>query len=203
MRIALFGGSFHPPHVGHLLAASYVRAVAPVDELWFLPVARHAFGKQLAPFEERAELCEALSTLVPESHVCRIEQELDHGGRTLPVVEALLARHPEHTFRLVVGSDIVRDIPKWHRFDRLVALAPLIILARGGHPLDASALPPGSTALSDVALPEISSTIVRERLARGEDVSGLVPRVVRDLLARRPRLAASADWLHGEAIAKE
>jgi nicotinate-nucleotide adenylyltransferase len=184
VRIALFGGSFHPPHVGHLLAASYVRAVAPVDELWFLPVARHAFGKQLAPFVERAELCEALSTLVPGSRVCRIEQELDHGGRTLPVVEALLARHPEHTFRLVVGSDIVRDIPKWHRFDRLVALAPLIVLARGGHPVDTRTLPAGSLALTDIRLPEVSSTLVREKIDRGEDVSALVPRVVRALLAR-------------------
>ena len=56
MEIALFGGSFDPPHVGHLLAAAYVLATEPVDELWFVPVAEHPLGKPLhAPFEHRAQ----------------------------------------------------------------------------------------------------------------------------------------------------
>src|SRR5712691_8284670 len=55
MEIALFGGSFDPPHVGHLLAAAYVLATEPVDELWFVPVFGHPLGKPLhAPFEHRA-----------------------------------------------------------------------------------------------------------------------------------------------------
>ena len=185
MRIALFGGSFHPPHVGHLLAASYVRAVAPVDELWFMPADRHAFGKPLAAFDDRVALCEALATLVPCSRVTRIEQEVGAGGRTLPVVEALVRRHPEHSFRLVVGSDILDDGPKWYRFDELVRLAPLIVLARGGHPVDTSRVPAGSTLLTDVVLPEVSSTEVRARLARGEEVAAFVPRVVREEMERR------------------
>ena len=185
MRIALFGGSFHPPHVGHLLAATYVRAAAPVDELWFMPADRHAFGKPLASFDDRVALCESLAPLVPGSRVTRIEQEAGGGGRTLPVVEALVRRHPEHTFRLVVGSDILADGPKWHRFDELVRLAPLIVLARGGHPVDPSRVPPGSTLLTDVVLPEVSSTEVRARLVRGEDVAGFVPVAVRAELERR------------------
>ncbi len=185
MRVALFGGSFHPPHVGHLLAASYVRAVAPVDELWFMPADRHAFGKPLADFEDRAALCEARASLVPDSRVTRIEQETGAGGRTLPVVEALVRRHPEHVFRLVVGSDILADGPKWYRFDQLVQLAPLIVLARGGHPLDERQVPAGSTLLTKVTLPEVSSSLVRGRLAAGEEVAELVPAAV--LLEMRRR----------------
>src|SRR4051812_50118580 len=61
MEIALFGGSFDPPHVGHLLAAAYVLATEPVGELWLVPVNEHPFGKRLAaPFEHRAALCEAM-----------------------------------------------------------------------------------------------------------------------------------------------
>ncbi|MFM2154066.1 MAG: hypothetical protein RL199_2501 [Pseudomonadota bacterium] len=185
MRIALFGGSFHPPHVGHLLAAVYVRAVAPVDEVWLMPADRHAFGKELAPFDDRVALCEAMATLVPGGRVSRVEQEVGAGGRTLPVVEALVRRHPEHTFRLVVGTDVVSDLPKWYRADRLIALAPLIVLGRGGHPVDLALVPPGSTLLSGVVLPEVSSTLVRQRLAAGADVSELVPGVVREAMARR------------------
>jgi len=57
-EIALFGGSFDPPHVGHLLAAAYVLATEPVDELWLVPVFEHPLGKKpAAPFEHRVELC--------------------------------------------------------------------------------------------------------------------------------------------------
>ena len=58
MRVALFGGSFNPPHVAHQLAALYVLETAPVDELWFVPAFEHAFGKPLAPFDDRLAMCE-------------------------------------------------------------------------------------------------------------------------------------------------
>jgi hypothetical protein len=59
--VALLGGSFNPPHVGHLLLAQYVLATAPVDELWLLPTFRHAFGKDLAPYDDRLAMCELVA----------------------------------------------------------------------------------------------------------------------------------------------
>ena len=80
-EIALFGGSFDPPHVGHLLAAAYVLATEPVDELWLVPVFEHPLGKKpAAPFEHRVELCERLATLAAR-----------YGAAT--------ARSPHHTRR--------------------------------------------------------------------------------------------------------
>lgn len=61
MDIALLGGSFNPPHVGHLMAAVYVRATLRAREVWLLPSFHHPFGKQLAPFEARVEMCEAMA----------------------------------------------------------------------------------------------------------------------------------------------
>ena len=58
MHIALFGGSFNPPHVGHMMAAYYVIATRPVDKLWLMPAYRHPFGKRLAPFDDRVKMCE-------------------------------------------------------------------------------------------------------------------------------------------------
>src|SRR5207245_3074255 len=67
-EIALFGGSFDPPHVGHLLAAAYVLAVEPIDELWLVPVYQHPFAKPLvASYEHRVALCERLATQLPRT----------------------------------------------------------------------------------------------------------------------------------------
>ena len=60
MQVALLGGSFNPPHVGHLLAAQYVRATQGVDEVWLMPAYRHPFGKALESFEHRVRMCELL-----------------------------------------------------------------------------------------------------------------------------------------------
>jgi len=173
MHVALFGGSFNPPHVGHLLGAALVRAVAGADRVWLMPAWKHRFGKELAPFDDRLALCEALAPLVSGLEATAVERDLPGDGRTLPVVEHLVARHPQHRFSLVVGTDILSEAPRWYRFDRLVQLAPLVVLRRSGAP--AVPAPAGATTLGDVPIPAVSSTDVRARLARGGDVSHLVP----------------------------
>lgn len=188
MRIALFGGSFNPPHVGHLLAATYVRAVAGVDEVWLMPAHKHPFGKQLAPFEDRLALCDAMATLVHGLRVTDVERDVDGEGRTLHTVEHLRRLHPDHDFRLVVGADILHESHKWFAFDRLVELAPLIVLGRGG--FTPPATPPGafgerSVFLWNVPMPEVSSTEVRTRLIAGDDVSTRVPAPVLAEVDRR------------------
>src|SRR5438445_11763492 len=107
MEIALFGGSFDPPHVGHLLAAAYVLATEPVDELWFVPVAGHPLGKPLhAPFEHRAELCElAIADLgLRRARASRVEAELGGEGRTVDLLEHLHRAPPAHRWAPVLGS---------------------------------------------------------------------------------------------------
>jgi nicotinate-nucleotide adenylyltransferase len=170
MEIALFGGSFDPLHIGHLLAATYVLATEPVDELWFVPVAGHPLGKPLhAPFEHRARLCEvAIAELgLPRARVSRIEASLGGRGRTVDLLEHLQLTYPGRKWSLVLGSDLAAERPQWKRFDRIVELARIIELRRGG-------FEGGSGAV----LPEVSSTQVRELLASGGDASRLVPREV-------------------------
>ena len=106
MEIALFGGSFDPPHVGHLLAAAYVLATEPVDELWFVPVSGHPLGKPLqAPFEHRARLAElAIAELgLPRAWVSRVEEELGGEGRTVDLLEHLHGKYPDRKWALVLG----------------------------------------------------------------------------------------------------
>ena len=172
MEIALFGGSFDPPHLGHLLVVLHVLATEPVDELWMVPVFEHPFGKRLqASFEARVSLCQAAleGVPLPRARVSRAEEELKGEGRTVDLLEHLHARHPEHRFALVLGSDLLAEKHQWKRFDRIEELARIIVLQRGGH------VAPG---VPGVVLPAVSSTEVRALLASGGDARGLVARAV-------------------------
>jgi nicotinate-nucleotide adenylyltransferase len=164
-RVALFGGSFNPPHVAHQLVALYVLETQPVDELWFVPVFEHVFGKRLAPFEDRVAMCElAARALGPRVRVDRSEQVLAvrpgfAGSRTFDLIGHLRATVPGIEPRLVIGTDILGETELWHRWDDVVAAAPLIVIGRTGHPLGAGSVATG------VAMPEISSTAIREAIA--------------------------------------
>ena len=182
-RVALFGGSFNPPHVAHQLVALYVLETQPVDELWFVPTYAHPFGKPLVDFDHRVAMCElAAAPLGPRARVSRAEAELAARpgfvtSHTLDLVDHLAAQG--HALRLVIGADILADTEKWHRWDDVVARAPLIVVGRAGH-----ALPPGSIA-TEVEMPAVSATHIRDLLAHGESgVTGLVPRDVLRYIAQ-------------------
>lgn len=178
MRIALYGGSFNPPHVGHLLVTSYVLATADIDEVWLMPSYRHPFGKELAPFVDRVEMCGRLAQLFRRGvAVTSVESEVPGEGRTVDTLEYLVERHPTCSFRLVIGSDILGDVPKWKAWDRVQELAPPLPVARGGHPhVDAKG----------PEMPAVSSTEVRELIAAGAaGAEKLVPRTVLEYVQAR------------------
>ena len=174
--VALFGGSFNPPHIAHQMVCLYVLETQSVDALWMVPTYAHPFAKVLAPFDDRVAMCElAAAPLGDRVTVSNIERDLDgDASRTLDTIEALQERHPGTSFRLVVGSDVLAETAKWHRWDEVARLAPPIVVGRAGHD-------PGDGP----ALPEVSSSEVRVRIARGEDAVPLVSRAVMDYVARR------------------
>jgi nicotinate-nucleotide adenylyltransferase len=175
MRVAIFGGSFNPPHVAHQMAALYVLETAPVDELWLVPAVRHAFGKALAPFDDRMAMCaRAAAALGPRVRVSAIERELGDESRTLRTIRRLQQDHPGHRFSLVIGADLLGEVPSWLGGAELQRTVPFIVVGRGGFP---------ATAEAPVALPAVSSRQVRSALAAGQDVSALVPRAVLDYIS--------------------
>jgi nicotinate-nucleotide adenylyltransferase len=190
-RVALFGGSFNPPHVAHQLVALYVLETQPVDELWLVPAYVHAFGKQLASYEDRIAMCELLvPALGPRVKVSRVEEELARrpgfvASRTLDLVQHLIGEGYE--VRLVVGSDVLAETGKWYRWPEVAALAPPIVVGRDGHDL-----PPGAV-VTGVSMPAISSTRIRESIARGDlaALTGLLPRQVLRYIAERGLYAAA------------
>jgi|SRR6478672_13458886 len=175
MRVALFGGSFNPPHVAHQMVALYVLETAPVDEVWLVPAYEHAFGKPLAPFAERLAMCElAAAALAPRVRVSPVEGDIGGRSLTLRTVQRLRELHPEHTFSLVIGSDLQGDVSNWYGADELVRSVPFIVVNR-----------PGGQPTAGITMPDVSSTAVRAALAAGKAVDELVPRAVLDYILRK------------------
>ncbi len=154
-RVAVFGGSFDPPHLSHLLAVAYLRSILGYDRIVVVPVFEHAFDKRLTPFAQRVELCRQAFEHSDGVVVTTLEANLPRPSYTLNTVEALRELCPTAELRLVVGSDVLAEIPRWHRFERVMQLAPLQVLGRAGHPHLEAPVP---------VLPELSSTQVRRAL---------------------------------------
>jgi nicotinate-nucleotide adenylyltransferase len=169
-RVAIFGGSFNPPHVAHVLACALVLSVEEIDRLFVVPAYKHPFSQALAPFEDRVTMCELATAWMPRVEVSRVEEELGGESRTLRTLESLARAHPDWHLRLVIGADILAEAPRWFGFDAIEKLAPPIVLGRAGWGASGGA----------VLLPEVSSTRVRAAIARGAwgEVEKLVPRAV-------------------------
>jgi nicotinate-nucleotide adenylyltransferase len=170
-NVAIFGGSFNPPHVAHVLAIVWVLTSEDVDQVMVVPTFRHPFAKALAPFEDRVRMCELAVGWIPGVAVSRVEEQLGGDSRTLHTLEHLAALHPDWRMRLVMGADLVLEADKWFRFDRVREIAPPLVLGRIGFDVDGA---PGAV------LPAVSSTDVRARIAEGRwgELSALVPRSV-------------------------
>jgi nicotinate-nucleotide adenylyltransferase len=188
-QIAVFGGSFDPPHVGHVLLATYALSEG-VDQVIVAPTFAHAFGKVLSDFDHRLAMCELAFEPLRRVEVSPIERELGGESRTLRLVRELATRHPDARLRLLIGSDILHERARWKSFDEIVALAPLLVCGRSGH------APPADELADELAdgplMPEVSSTRIRTALARGESVAGWVPLAVRDYVAKQGLYPTSA-----------
>ena len=173
MNVGVFGGSFDPPHVAHLLTASYVLSTGGFERVLVVPVYEHAFDKPLAPFVHRLAMCRACFDGLRDVSVSDVEAELPRPSYTERTLERIARDHPEFRLRFVMGSDALADTSKWHDYERVVELAPPFVVTRRGYE---------RPELGPPVLPELSSTHVRELFARSRtdagaraELSALVP----------------------------
>jgi nicotinate-nucleotide adenylyltransferase len=171
MRVAFYGGSFDPPHVGHLLSAVYALALG-FEKVLLVPVYEHAFGKRMAAFDARVALCRACFRGIDGVEVSELEASLERPNYTVRTLERISVDHPDWELRTLVGSDVLAETHAWHEFDRVEKLAPLFVLPRRGHEVD---------GLGPAVLPEVSSSEVRELLVergRSADAAARLERLV-------------------------
>ena len=166
-RVAIYGGSFDPPHLGHVLSVAWTLSATEVDAVWVVPTWKHAFDKEhCAAFEQRMSMCKLAFSIFQAVEISDIEQRLGGTSRTLHTLRTLVNEHSDTAFRLLIGADVLPTTDRWHRWDEVVKIAPPLVVGRDG-----SALPEGCP----ISIPNINSTELRSGLASARDLTGLVP----------------------------
>jgi nicotinate-nucleotide adenylyltransferase len=188
VRIGIFGGTFDPPHAGHVAAARAVITQLDLDRL-LLVVANDPWQKSgrrvVSPAADRLALVEALVPEIPGAEASRLE--IDRGGPSYSVdtAEEILADagQPVELY-LVVGADLVPELGSWHRAEDLQRLVTLAVVSRPTGPVPG--VPPGWRAERvDGPQVPVSSSEVRDHLGAGQPVEGMVPEAVIRCIRRR------------------
>lgn len=196
MNIGLFGGTFDPVHVGHLVLAERCRADANLDGVWFLPSYKppHKLGVPITRFEHRVEMIELATAGQPLFRTEVVEKELPPPSYTANTLAELRGRHPEYAFQLIVGADCLPDLPGWFQPKRILEQAGLIVVPRPGVELwtrerlaEALEIPAGSVRMTVVDCPrmEVASRDLRARVAAGKSIRYLVPRSVEEYIREK------------------
>lgn len=175
-RIGVFGGTFDPVHVGHLVAAVNVRDALRLDRV-LLVVANVPWQKSdrlVTAASDRLAMVAGAVAGVEGVEACAIEIERGGESVTADTLEALAAAHPGAELFLVVGADVAANLGTWRRIDDTRALASLVVVDRPGAP---AADPPGWRRVERVAIPllDVSSSELRERARAGRTLEFLVP----------------------------
>ncbi len=186
MKLAIFGGSFDPPHLGHLAFARLaLHALAP-DRLIWLPAGRQwqKPDQVMAPAVHRVQMIQRL--IADEPQFVLDERELHRRGPsfTADTLREFAAQNPGAELMFLIGQDQYTRLPSWFQVETVTQLATLVVVPRGG---EAVTTPPGLPAhrLQVLALPDnpLSSTAVRNAVARGADISPMVGAEVASYIA--------------------
>jgi nicotinate-nucleotide adenylyltransferase len=186
-RLGIFGGTFDPPHVGHLVTAVNVRYELSLDRV-LLVVADQPWQKvgtrDISPAEDRFAMVEAAVGDVEGLEASRIE--LDRGGMsyTADTLSELLAGDPTRHLYVILGSDAATGLPAWERADEVRALSTIVVVERPG---SGEGLPPPGWSWVRVEVPrlEVSSTDLRARVIDGRPLDYLLSAAVIDTIERR------------------
>jgi len=181
MIIGLFGGTFDPPHVGHLHIAQQILDFTECDEVWFVPTNKQNPPKPAQPPERRLAMVEHM---VRESNnakfrVCPLEIEHDLDGKTIHLLPFL---PEEHTYNFIIGSDQLPSFHLWSEWQTLLAKIPFLVFPRLGYPNEP--LYPNMRMVNDsnLIVTNVSATKIRARVKRSLPVAPFVVKQVEEYI---------------------
>ena len=176
IRTGIYGGSFNPIHNGHIAIARAMTTRAGLDEVWLVVSPQNPLkpaGSLLAD-EKRLLMAQTAVSAIPGVTATDYEFHLPRPSYMWNTLQSLSRDYPERDFTLLIGADNWAVFHRWYRADDIIAHYPIAIYPRTGYPIDTASLPP-NVKLIDTGLYDISSTQVRELIACGGDITGLVP----------------------------
>ncbi|MCW3172955.1 nicotinate-nucleotide adenylyltransferase [Shewanella subflava] len=201
MRIGILGGTFDPIHLGHIRPALEIKQQLQLDEVWLMPnhIPPHKQSTNVDS-QHRLAMVEQICQQYNELKLCDIEIKRHLPSYTVVTLQQLQQAYPQHQFYFIMGMDSFIGLPSWHLWQQLFALCHIVLCQRPGWQLDVAhpmhtilqqkaiscsahiaKLPTtdhqpttGAIIPVDINLQDISSTVVRKKLQRHEDVSGLI-----------------------------
>lgn len=197
MRFGVFGGTFDPIHLGHLIMAEQCRDQANLDRVLFIPAARppHKEEEMLAPFDKRVEMISLAISGYPPFVISELEKDRPGPSYTVDTLQHLRSEYPDGEFFLLIGGDTLLDLPGWYKPKEIIDLATLLVLKRPGWEIPrrdtiATALgleDENRLRMTEVEMPQIdiSSRDIRQRLSTGRSIRYLVPRAIEAYIADR------------------
>ncbi|WP_307070793.1 nicotinate-nucleotide adenylyltransferase [Guptibacillus hwajinpoensis] len=184
MKVGLLGGTFDPPHLGHLALAQGVLETCELDEVWFMPSHRppHKNGSDITENHHRVEMVQRAIEGNPKFKVTLIEFERNGRSFTIDTIEILKANYPDIDFHFIIGGDMIEDLPNWHRIDELSKMISFIGVNRPGYHPDKEQY---EVSLIDVPQIDLSSSEIRRDLSFGKSGRYLLPESVRILIEEK------------------
>ena len=183
MRLGIFGGTFDPPHVGHLLAAVDAVERLTLDRLVLVPAANQPLktGRVTAPATDRLAMTRLLVDGDERFEVDPMEIERSGLSFSVDTLSAFAERHPGAERFFLVGADVLRTFDRWREPARVLELATLVVLTRDDG-MDEMAIPATALRLPTRRV-DVSSTEIRARVAAGRPLRGFVPDSVAGYIA--------------------
>ena len=181
IKTGIYGGSFNPIHNGHIAIAKSMLELAGLDEIWLIVSPQNPLKTVGSLLDDRLRLEMTQRALTPYLQLTASDYEfrLPRPSYMWNTLQRLSADYPEREFTLLIGADNWAVFDRWYHADDIISHYPIAIYPRTWSPIDTSTLPP-TVRLYDTGLYDISSTEVREKAARGEDVAQLVPQEIVD-----------------------
>ena len=185
-KIGIFGGTFDPPHLGHLIVAQEVRDKLKLDRIFFIPAS-------LPPHKKKVRISEAFHRLRmvqlatqdnPNFKVLDLELKREGHSYTVDTLKALRKRYPQAQFFLILGLDNLNHIHTWKKPEEIFKLSKVVFITRPGITLNKTSKWLNYSRLLDVKEIDISSTDIRERIKKDKPIKYLVPEKVLQYIQR-------------------
>ncbi|MCK4311724.1 MAG: nicotinate (nicotinamide) nucleotide adenylyltransferase [Candidatus Cloacimonetes bacterium] len=184
MKIGLLGGSFNPIHNGHIALANAAYNTLKLDKILFLPSGNHPLKRndEILPFKTRFKLIETVLENYPQFKVSDLDRQYENLSYTDKLIKRLKKQFPDDEFFFIVGTDIIKELPLWHNWHWLLDNVNIVVANRPDINKKTLKNLDYSNKLSFIEMKPVyvSSSMIRDKIKRGESVSGLVPEIIEE-----------------------
>lgn len=180
-KVGILGGTFNPPHLGHLIMAEQVKNQLDLDRILFMPTAEpphSSSDKQTISSELRVEMVDLAIMDNPDFELELYEVEQGGKNYSFDTMKALTDLYPGVEFYFIIGGDMIADLPTWYRIDELVQLVQFVGIKRPGF----VAKTDYPMIMVDTTMTDISSSAIRDKVSRNCSIKYLVPAAVKEYI---------------------